>query len=108
MQIQTVKLSGAKKYPVRSVMMVQRAADGSITRTQLSEKKGKRRVSKRWRPFEKALRRLNNAHQTAASVYRDRHERSNVKKKNGALRDLVKNVIRAQRKGTKKLKLRFL
>lgn len=108
MQIKTVVLDDEKKYPVKSVMTIHQEEDGAVVRTVLSKKKSKKRVSKRWRKMDKALRRLNEAQQTAASDYLRRHERSNRKKKNGALRDLTKNVMRSQRKGRKKLKLRIL
>jgi hypothetical protein len=107
-QVKTVKGSGAKRFPVQSVVMVQAEADGSVTRTTLSKGSAKRRVSKRWRGVDKALRRISLAQQTTAEEYRQRHERSNNKKKNGAIRDLGKNLVRSVRKGRKKLKLRFL
>ena len=106
MQVKTV--SDRKEYPARSVMTLHQEDDGTVVRTVLSQKKQKRRVSKRWRKMDKMLRRLNEAQQTAASDYLRRHERSNRKKKNGALKDLGKNLMRSQRKGRKKLKVRFL
>jgi hypothetical protein len=95
---------GAKRYAVPSVVKIERAADGSAIKTVLSKPK-KRRVSKRWRGLDKALRRVSVAGQTASSEYLKRHDRSNQKKKNGAVRDLLKNSSRAQRKGFKKLKI---
>jgi hypothetical protein len=107
METRTVKVAGGKRYPVKSVMKVQRDEDGTVTRVVLSKKKKKRRVSKRWRKMDKALRKLNRAQQTSASEYLKRHERSNRKKKNGAIKDLGKNLSRSQRKGRKKLKIRI-
>jgi Family of unknown function (DUF6312) len=108
MQTKTVVVNDNKKYPVRSVTTMHTEDDGTVVRTVLSKKNKKKRVSKRWRGMEKALRRVNKAQQTAASDYLRRHERSNKKKKNGAIRDLGKNLMRSQRKGRKKLKIRFL
>jgi hypothetical protein len=108
MQTKTVKVSDGKKYPVRSVMTLHKEEDGSVVRTVISQKKNKKRVSKRWRKMDKTLRRLNEAQQTAASEYLRRHKRSNSKKKNGAVRDLGKNLMRSQKKGRKKLKFRIL
>jgi hypothetical protein len=108
MQTKTVVVSDDKKYPARSVTTIHTEDDGTVVRMVLSKKNKKKRVSKRWRGMEKALRRVNKAQQTAASDYLRRHERSNKKKKNGAIRDLGKNLMRSQRKGRKKLKIRIL
>ncbi len=106
MEVRTVYSSGGRKrFPVRSVTKIETASDGSVTRTVLGGAKRKRRVSKKWRKFDKALFRMSKAQETAASEYRRRHERSNRRKKNGAVRDLGKNVMRAQRKGIKRMKI---
>lgn len=82
--------------------------DGLVTQTVIAEPKKKKRVSKKWRKFDKSLRRMAKAQQTTADEYLKRHERSNSKKKNGAVRDLSKNLSKASRKGRKKLKFRIL
>ncbi|MBZ0292571.1 MAG: hypothetical protein K8L99_08375 [Anaerolineae bacterium] len=92
------------RYPVKSVTKLETMEDGTVVKTVLSRPK-KRRVSKRWRRFDKALRRVTEAQNTASAEYLKRHERSNQKKKNGAVRDLLKNTSKAQRKGLKKLKI---
>ena len=97
-----------KRAAVKSAVLLQQGADGTMTSTLILKEKRKRRVSKRWRPLEKAMRRVSLAQSTAADDYLRRHKRSNEKKKNGALRDMGKNMWRAQRKGAKKLKIRFL
>jgi hypothetical protein len=107
--MQTVSLSARlKQTPLKSAVVVQPEADGTTTSAVIYRRKRTRRVSKRWRPFERTLRRMSRAQAVTASDYLRRHERSSQKKKNGALRDLGKNVWRAQRKGRKKLKIRFL
>lgn len=80
--------------------------DGSVSRTVLTAPRKKRRVSRRWRGADKALRRLSRAQQTASTEFLGRHDRSNRKKKNGGLRDVTKNLRKASRKGFKKLRLR--
>jgi len=97
-----------KRTSVKSAVILQPGADGAMTSTVILKEKRRRRVSKRWRPLEKALRRVGLAQSVAADDYLRRHKRSSEKKKNGALRDLGKNMWRAQRKGRKKLKIRFL
>ena len=100
--------SRPKRIAVKSAVVVQQGADGGVTTTVIHKDKRKRRVSKRWRPLEKSLRRMSLAQSTAADEYLRRHKRSGAKKKNGAVRDMGKNVWRAQRKGVKKLKIRLL
>jgi hypothetical protein len=56
------------------------------------------------RMIEKVVRRLSRAQATAAAVYSERHERSNRKKKDGWLKNLIPNVVKAQRKGVKILR----
>ena len=66
--------------------------------------RGKKRNSKRLRPFEKFVRRIGRAQARAASVYNERHDRSNRKKKNGWLRDLVGNMAKAHKQAWKVLR----
>lgn len=97
-----------KRTPLKSAVVVQPDANGTMVSTVIFERKRKRRVSRRWRPLEKTLRRVSRAQSVTAADYLRRHKRSSQKKKNGAIRDLGKNMWRAQRKGRKKLKIRFL
>jgi hypothetical protein len=97
-----------KRAAVKSAVVLQQGADGAMTSTIILKERRKRRVSKQWRPLEKALRRVSLAQSTAADDYLRRHKKSSEKKKNGAVRDMGKNMWRAQRKGRKKLKIRFL
>ncbi len=97
-----------RRPPVKSVVVIEHGANGATTATVVYKEKRKRRVSKRWRSVDRAIRRVGSAKRTAASDFLYRHERSNRKKKNGGLRDIIKNISRSSRKGRKKLKLRFL
>jgi hypothetical protein len=65
--------------------------------------KSKRKVSRWLRPMEKGHRRLLEALATFGATLEERHERSNKKRRNGWLRDAPLNLMRAQRKATKKL-----
>ncbi len=98
----------SKRYgAVQKVTKIERGEDGVVTRTILSERKSKKRVSKQWRGVDKALRRIGRAQRAAANEYLDRHERANERKKNGAIKKLPKNLMKAQRKGMKQLKISF-
>jgi uncharacterized protein DUF6312 len=102
MAVRTVEPGERRQYPgVKSVVKVQREADGSVTRTVVAEpdKRRRRRVSKPFRRIDKALRKVTKAENVASSEYLRRHDRSNRKRKNGALKDLRKNVRRSVREG---------
>ncbi len=92
---------------VQKVTKIERGADGVVTTTILSESKRKRRVSKQWRGIDKALRRMGRAQRTAAGEYLERHDRANARKKNGAIKKLPRNLMKAQRKGMKQLKIKI-
>lgn len=91
---------------VKRVTVLQK--DGSTGKlTAVKEyRKGRRRKkrSKGLRLIEKMVRRVSNAQRAMSNVYGDRHERSNRKKKDGWLKDLIPNVVKAQRRGFKKLR----
>ena len=55
------------------------------------------------RDMEKALRRRIEASQAGVEAYLERHERSNEKRRDGWLRDLAVNFVRANQKGAKVL-----
>ena len=96
----------AKRYgAAQRITRVELSPDGTVTQTILSERKGKRRVSKQYRGMDKLLRRMSKAQGAAADEYLKRHERSNDKKKNGAIKKLPKNMMKAQKKGLKKMKI---
>jgi len=92
-----------KNYPVKSVVSVQRHADGSVTRVVLAKGDAGPRVTKRVRKIDRRLRKLARAQSIASGEYLRRHKRSNEKKKNGAVRELPRNTRRSIRKGLKSL-----
>lgn len=65
----------------------------------------RRRVSKRLRPMEKMLRNTAKRQARVASIYLALHDRSNRRRKNGWVKDLRENVVKAVRKG---VRLRFV
>lgn len=92
---------------VKSAVVLAPGADGQMAATVYRQRR-KRRVSKTWRPVEKAIRRLSTAQATAIGTYLDRHERSNRKKKDGWVKDFGDNVVKAARRGSRKLKIRII
>jgi len=78
--------------------------DGPVT-IHRRKSKGGRKQSPWVKPFEKAERRVLKAVSKAADTYRKRHDSSSRKRKDGWIDDAPKNVLKAARKGEKKLKL---
>jgi hypothetical protein len=103
MQIETIEPGRTRRYAAKSVVKVQRHGDGSVTRVVLSDRDDEPKVDKRYRKADKRMRKLVTAQNIASSEYLRRHRRSNSKKRNGALRDLPRNMRRSIRKGTKSL-----
>lgn len=72
-------------------------------------KKGKKRKNKTSRGtkcLERGVRRLSSADGTFFAHYLKRHRRSNSKRRDGWLRDVDRNLLRADNKARKKLKIR--
>jgi Family of unknown function (DUF6312) len=62
-----------------------------------------KKQSRRLRGLEKWARRNAAASRIFGQVYADRHDRSNHKRRNGWLRDLARNLMKANEKARKKL-----
>jgi hypothetical protein len=103
MQIKTVEPGQQRRYAAKSVVKVQRHSDGSVTRVVLCDRDDQPKVDKRYRKADKRMRKLVKAQNIASSEYLRRHRRSNEKKRNGALRDLPRNMRRSIRKGNMSL-----
>ena len=99
----TVEPVQTRRLPVKSVISVQRHADGSVTRVVVAEGKRGPRVTKKAKKLDKSLRKLVRAQNIASSEYLRRHKRSNLKKRNGAVRELPRNAGRSIRKGLKSI-----
>jgi len=59
------------------------------------KKKKKKKQAAALKPYEQATFKLAKRYDNATKVYRERHEKSNRKKKNGWLKDLPKNYSKA-------------
>jgi Family of unknown function (DUF6312) len=99
----TLKLDPA----VRSITILKKNDDGGFTPAAVYKNKGgKKRSSKGLRGIEKLFRRIGRAQAAGAGVYNMRHDRSNRKKKDGWMRDLLPNMMKAQRRAIKTLRRR--
>ena len=94
-------LKGLELKSVKRITVVQKDASGAPLPVVAFRER--RKGSRRLRPLEKVVRRMNVAQGTAAGVYLEAHERSNRKKRDGWFKDLRKNLARAGRRGMKKL-----
>ena len=90
---------------VNSIVVVS-GTSGESTRI-FSKKRKKRKRSKHLRGHEKLTRKILDASVISSRELRDRHERSSRKKRDGWLRDLGKNMYKAHKKGSKKLRIRL-
>jgi hypothetical protein len=86
---------------VKRVTLLRRSDLGSLSGHVVYESGGKRKGSKRLKPFEKALSRMVHERANASIIYLDRHRRSSEKKKNGWLKDMPKNIQAATEKARK-------
>jgi hypothetical protein len=95
---------------VRSVTILQKDSSGVVAPLIIYQRRGgkKKKTTAVLRPFERITRRVVDAQAKTAQSYRSRHDRSNQKKKDGWVRDLPVNVVRASQRGAKALKLNRL
>lgn len=84
---------------IRRIVVLQPNAGGQREPVVIYEKRpqGKRKTSRSLRSLEGIVRVASEAQQEAATTYVERHRRSNERKRDGWLRDLGKNVLRATR-----------
>lgn len=98
---ETLKLDPA----VRSITVLKKDENGDLRRTAvIRNAPRKKKGTKALRPIEKFIRKLGRAQATAVSEYNARHDRSNKKKKNGWLRDLVPNLMKTRKRASKSFK----
>ena len=89
---------------VRQISLVRKDGSGVVTRTVLYEDRPRRKkMSTGLKAVERVVRRAAQAEDAFSSEYLARHEKSNLKKRDGWLKDLDDNVFRAARKANKKL-----
>jgi hypothetical protein len=91
---------------VRRVVRLTGDATGNVTPEVLFEREQAKpkRGSRALRPLEKLVHRWARAEQARTAKYVERHERSNEKRKDGWVRDLNVNVLRATKAGAKPLR----
>lgn len=93
---------------VKRITVLKTSAEGFSAPVKVysnKKKKGKKQ-SRGLRALERLTRRNAKAQQTYADVYADRHKRSNRKKRDGWLRDLGYNLLKANQKSQKKMRMR--
>ena len=89
---------------LKSAFILSQNETGGMTKTVLyREQRRKPRVSKRWRGLEKAVHRLTKVQEMMLRDYLERHERSNMRKKDGWIKELAPNVQKSLRRGLKEL-----
>lgn len=90
---------------IQRVTVLELDGAGRTTTTLIYRKKRKKkRNSRRLRDLEDFTKDAFKAKQNQVDTYLDRHRKSNRKKKNGWLKDLPTNLVKAQRKGLRKLR----
>ena len=89
---------------IKSITVLKVDGDGESV-TVYKAKKKRKKQSAGLKPIERWARRNMMAQQTFADTYLKKHEGSNGKRRDGWLRDLGTNLLRANRRAGKKLKI---
>lgn len=97
---------------VQRIIVLRPGVSGAVVPTTIFEKssedpcrkKKKKKGSLLLRPFERTARYMADAAATSATVYAQRHRESNLKRKDGWIRDINSNLMRAVEKGNKRVK----
>jgi len=92
---------------VRRIIRLEPGADGYVPNVLYDRGAGRerKRTTPLLRPMERLLRQCSEAQSTAALDYLERHYRSSGKTKNGWFHDLSRNLVKAQRRGGRRIKL---
>ncbi|HUQ08553.1 MAG TPA: hypothetical protein VM261_38945 [Kofleriaceae bacterium] len=91
---------------IRRVTILSRNSEGQVAPTLIYEsEKKKKRQSRSIEPMEAFVRRAADGMKQCAESYAARHRQSNEKRRDGWVRDLNSNVMRAGRRGAKGAKL---
>ena len=109
MKLRTIKTKQLPKA-IRRITILKAPAQltlgGSLGRIEVKRKRKRKKQSKGLvRILERAARRSAKSEAKTADIYLGRHRRSNKKRRDGWLRDLGYNMMRARRKGSKAFKL---
>lgn len=92
----------------KSMIAKSGSADGIRVLVYKKNKKRKNKRSGGMKGPERAVRRISMADEAFTKRYLKRHRRSNSKRRDGWVRDMDVNLIRAANTGRKKLKVRSL
>lgn len=89
---------------VRRVTVLQKDGSGVLTPV-VVYKRGRRKnkTTRAFRPVERIVRSLAEANDAVAGTYLREYKKSNRKRRDGWARDMPINLLRAARKGTKKI-----
>ncbi len=91
---------------VRRITIFDRDSTGSLRPVVVFDRRRKKkRQSKGLKPVERIARTVADANDKFAGTYASRHRRSNRKRKDGWLRDLPANLIKAGDKGLKEYEI---
>jgi hypothetical protein len=89
---------------VRSIVQLQRDDDGTLVPSVIYRaERRKKRGSSTFKPLEKTVRKIAKSQTRFAGTYLKKHARSNEKRKDGWMKDLVTNLTNAESKGRKSL-----
>jgi len=90
---------------VRRITVLQRDGTGATTSIVLYKRGRKKKKSSRlMKPVEKLARTVADASDAATGTYLRRHKKSNRKRKDGWVRDLPNNIVRATTKAAKEIR----
>jgi len=91
---------------VKRIVQFQKDDAGAVVPVTIYRKKGRRarKVSAALLPIEKAVRKVASAQVAFGNSYVDRHNRSNEKRRDGWLVDLVPNITEAGQASVRKLR----
>jgi len=91
---------------VRSVTILSRDATGQVSPTTVYERSTKKKKGSRMlKPVESFVRRATDSAATGAERYIVRHKKSSAKRKDGWLREMPANLIKAFSKGSRRMKM---
>jgi hypothetical protein len=89
---------------VRRITVLNRDESGNVVPVVVYAKKRKKsKQTEALKPIERLARRVAEANSAAAATYLASHQKANKKRRNGWVRDMQLNFVRAGRKGLKKL-----
>ena len=90
---------------VKRITVLQRDADGNMSPVVVFKKRrSKKKGSQMLRPVERIMRSYADVSDAATGTYLRRHKKSNRKRRDGWVRDLQGNLVKAGRKGAREIR----